>query len=114
MLESAGFYGLQTLRKSYWKTVEGYAFFSVTVRGYKFAKETSCRFIGQRAVYLGPGKAFVDEEGHQFPRNVAVEVCTDTAAKLRAEPYAGAFFVFDSGVTPDQQIYSCDPAKGCC
>ncbi|MBI4366555.1 MAG: radical SAM protein [Deltaproteobacteria bacterium] len=113
-LETAGFYGLQILRKAFWKSVEGYHFYSLTVRGYKYAKEPSCRFIGQRAIYLGPGKAFVDEEGHQFPRNVAVEVCTDTAAKLRAEPYAAAFHVIESGVAPDQRIYSCDPTKGCC
>lgn len=113
-LERAGFYGLQILRKTFWKSVEGYHFFSITVRGYKFAKEPSCRFIGQRAIYLGPAKAFVDDEGHHFPRNVAVAVCTDTAAKLRTEPYAPMFSVFDSGVTPDQQIYACDPMKGCC
>lgn len=72
------------------------------------------KVIGQGATYLGPGKAFIDEEGHQFPRNGAVEVCTDTAAKLSADPYAASFSLFDSSLPPDQQIYSCDPKKGCC
>ncbi|MBI2346111.1 MAG: methyltransferase domain-containing protein [Deltaproteobacteria bacterium] len=113
-LESAGFYGLQILRKSYWKSVAEHSFFSVTIRGYKYGKEPTCRFIGQRAIYLGPGKALVDEEGHQFPRNIAIEVCTDTAAKLRAEPYAGSFLVVESGTSIDQPPFSCNPAKGCC
>lgn len=104
-LEEAGFYGLSVLKKAYWKTVparagnsheaggEGFDFYSVTVEGYKFEKSGGCRFIGQKAIYLGPMKAVVDEEGHLFPRNVEVEVCTDTAAKLSRPPYAGSFTV---------------------
>ncbi|MBI3615635.1 MAG: methyltransferase domain-containing protein [Candidatus Omnitrophica bacterium] len=92
-LEEAGFYGLSLLKKSYWKSIEGYDFYSVTVAGYKFEKRSDCRFIGQRAIYLGPMKAVIDEEGHLFPRNVAVEVCTDTAAKLSRLPYVGSFIV---------------------
>ncbi|HVS31109.1 MAG TPA: methyltransferase domain-containing protein, partial [Thermoanaerobaculia bacterium] len=81
-LERAGFYGIEVLKKVYWKDVEGYPFYSVTVRGYKFEKTEGCVFKGHQAIYLGPGKAFVDEEGHQFPRNEPYEVCTDTVAKL--------------------------------
>jgi hypothetical protein len=40
-------------------------------------------------------KAVVDEEGHMFPRGTPIEVCTDTAAKLGAAPYAGAFALLD-------------------
>jgi hypothetical protein len=72
-------------------------------------------------VYLGPGKALVDEEGHTFPRNVEVQVCTDTAAKLSRAPYAGSFRVFEpeagasfEGVAPGSTALSCDPATGCC
>jgi MoaA/NifB/PqqE/SkfB family radical SAM enzyme/SAM-dependent methyltransferase len=90
-LERAGFYGIKALKKTFWKTVEGHDFFSLTVWGHKFEKKAECRYIGQRAVYLGPGKALVDEEGHLFPRNEAVEVCTDTAAKLSSISYAGQF-----------------------
>ncbi len=43
-LERAGFYGLEVLQKSYWKDVEGYPFFSVTVRGFKFEKTSGCVF----------------------------------------------------------------------
>ena len=67
-------------------------------------------------MYRGPGKAFVDEEGHTFPRNVLVEVCTDTAAKLSRAPYSGSFHVFepDGDTSFDGKGVSCDPASGCC
>ena len=106
-LQEAGFYGLSILKKSYWKTVEGYDFYSVTVQGSKFEKTAGCQFIGQRAIYLGPMKAVVDEEGHLFPRDVEVEVCTDTAAKLSKPPYAGSFTVLEHGGRS-----ACGP--GCC
>ncbi|MGH9317830.1 MAG: methyltransferase domain-containing protein [Thermoanaerobaculia bacterium] len=118
-LEKAGFYGVEIVEKSYWKSIEGYRFYSMTVRGYKFEKTAGCVFRGQRAVYLGPAKAFTDEEGHTFPRGLAVEVCTDTAAKLAHPPYAGAFSVIEpegdgsleagGRRSPDE---SCAP--GCC
>jgi MoaA/NifB/PqqE/SkfB family radical SAM enzyme/SAM-dependent methyltransferase len=111
-LERAGFYGLEVLKKTYWKDVEGYPFFSVTVRGWKFEKTSGCVFKGHRAVYLGPGKAFVDEEGHQFPRNEAYEVCTDTVAKLSRPPYAGFFAILEPG--EERAGYSCcAPGEAC-
>ncbi len=94
-LEKAGFYGVSVLKKSFWREVEGCTFYSVTVRGYKFEKKAGCAFVGQYAVYLGPQKAVVDEEGHLFPRGEAVEVCTDTAAKLSRAPYVGSFTIVD-------------------
>jgi hypothetical protein len=95
MLERSGFYGVSILKKTFWREVEGTRFFSVTVRGFKFEKKAGCRYIGQYAIYLGPMKAVVDEEGHLFPRGVPVEICTDTAAKLAASPYSGTFAVVD-------------------
>jgi hypothetical protein len=76
-------------------------------------------FRGQKAVYLGPGKAFIDEEGHTFPRGLEVDVCTDTADKLSGAPYAGSFRVRESGSDGKGSIEaavssSCDPATGCC
>jgi SAM-dependent methyltransferase len=94
--ERAGFYGVSVLKRDFWREVEGTRFYSLTVRGFKFEKKAGCRYIGQFAVYLGPMKAVVDEEGHLFPRGVAVEVCTDTAAKLSASPYAGSFTLMDA------------------
>jgi 7,8-dihydro-6-hydroxymethylpterin dimethyltransferase len=112
-LERAGFYGLEVLKKTYWKDVEGHPFFSVTVRGYKFEKTAGCVFKGHRAVYLGPGKALVDEEGHLFPRNVAYEVCTDTVAKLSNAPYRGQFAILEPG--EERAGYACcETSEGCC
>lgn len=114
-LERAGFYGLQVLKKTFWKEVEGYRFDSVTVRGYKYEKKARCVYIGQTATYLGPFKGISDEEGHWFPRNILVEVCTDTAAKLSHPPYAGLLRV--TGVEKEESETSgngCDPTNGCC
>jgi len=112
-LERAGFYGIQVLSKTFWKVVEGHRFSSLTVRGYKFEKTAGCLYMGQTATYLGPGKGISDEEGHWFPRNVAISVCTDTAAKLSYPPYAMLFVVHDQGGA----ILSCSrdtTSTGCC
>jgi len=109
-LEQAGFYGLQILSKVFWKEVEGYLFYSVTLRGYKFEKKESCVYIGQKAIYHGPYKAITDEEGHLFPRNEPVEVCTDTAAKLSNFPYAGQFTILNAD-NENAASYSCSPSE---
>lgn len=111
-LERAGFYGIEVLKKTYWKDVEGYPFFSVTVRGWKFEKTAGCVFKGHRAVYLGPAKAFLDEEGHQFPRNEPYEICTDTVAKLSNPPYKGMFAILEPG--EERAGYACCGPEGCC
>ena len=108
-LERAGFYGLQVLKKTFWKEVEGHRFYSVTVRGYKFHKTEGCVFIGQKAIYQGPFKGVSDEEGHWFPRNVPVEICTDTAAKLSQPPYAGQFVVTDPMRGVQEEYICCAP-----
>lgn len=117
-LERAGFYGLALLKKTFWKEVEGYKFHSITVRGFKFEKKAGCSFIGQKAIYRGPYKAAIDEEGHLFPRGEEVEVCTDTAAKLQAAPYAGQFTVLEpDGSEAESAAVCCVPeAEGapCC
>jgi len=122
-LEQAGFYGLSVIKKTLWKEVEGYRFFSAVIRGYKYEKKAACTYVQQRATYLGPMQAVMDEEGHLFPRDQAVEVCTDTAAKLQKPPYQGAFVVtsgdpaLTEGEAPEPAV-SPEPAisieDGCC
>ena len=116
MLEQAGFYGLSVLKKTFWKTVEGFDFFSVTVQGYKFEKTAGCTYLGQAAIYRGPFKAVMDEEGHLFPRHVAVQVCTDTAIKLSRAPYAGLFAIVEPDGTAKAVAVMADAAcePGCC
>ncbi len=111
-LERAGFYGLAILKRSYWKEVEGYPFYSVTVRAFKYEKTVGCVFQGHRAIYLGPGKAFLDEEGHQFPRNEPCAVCTDTVAKLSRPPYGDIFAILEPG--EDRATYACCADDGTC
>jgi len=112
-LEKAGFYGLAVLEKSFWKEVEGYDFYSVTVRGFKFQKSAGCVYLGHRALYLGPYASVMDEEGHLFPRGQTIEICTDTLAKLSHEPYAGSFVLLEPGTDVRQACaVACGP--GCC
>jgi len=121
-LEISGFYGLQLLKKVYWKSVEGYDFYSVTVRGYKFEKKKGCNFIGQKAIYRGPFKSITDEEGHHFLRDEIVEICTDTAAKLANAPYQGLFTIVGSKVAKSvdesfatvSSTDSCGDDTSCC
>jgi len=108
-LEQAGFYGIEILQKRFWKTIENYSFFSITVKGYKFEKKAGCVFRGQKAIYLGPFKAVIDEEGHLFPRGEEVEICTDTAEKLSTAPYKGMFSVLEPD-TEENQV----SGTGCC
>jgi len=114
-LEQAGFYGIEVLDRKYWKSVENIAFYSVTVRGYKFEKSAGCVYAGQYAAYKGPFKFIIDDEGHVFPRNQAVEVCTDTALKLSAAPYSGMFIITESEGKPGDNT-CCTPngGTGCC
>lgn len=114
-LEQAGFHGIQILKRDFWKTVEGCTFYSVTLRGFKFQKTADPRFAGQRAVYLGPQKAVMDEEGRLFPRNEPVEVSTDTAARLSRPPYRGSFLIQGQGrELPLLEDDSCSPGSSCC
>ena len=116
-LERAGFYGVSILQKTFWREVEGCRFYSVTVRGYKFEKQAGCSYVGQYAIYLGPLKAAIDEEGHLFPRGSHVEVCTDTAAKLSRAPYAGSFVIVDGPAghaSVDSGDACCTPGSSCC
>ena len=87
-------------------------FFSVTVRGYKYEKRAGCAYQGHRAIYLGPGKAFLDEEGHLFRRNEAIEVCTDSVAKFSVAPYDTMFAVLAPG--EDRAASSCSATAGAC
>ena len=93
LLEQAGFYGLEGLNKTFWKTIENIDFYSVTVRGYKYGKTSGCVYKGQYAAYMGPFKVIIDEEGHVFPRNTPDEVRPDKEHKLSRPPYSGMFTI---------------------
>ncbi len=112
-LERAGFHGIEQLKRTPWRTVDGYVFSSVTVRGYRLARKAAPALLDHRAVYKGPFKGVTDEEGHFFPRNQALPVSAQTAAKLTHAPYSASFVVTApdglvvSPVTPGKPKVSC-------
>jgi arsenite methyltransferase len=116
--KECGFYGLETLKRTFYREVNGCKFWSVTLRGWKFNKGEACVYAGQFATYLGPYSQVSDDEGHAYSRGVPFEVCTDTAAKLQRPPYAGEFIVTDSAKQIDGAASCCPPADGngasCC
>ncbi|NIP31566.1 MAG: methyltransferase domain-containing protein [Candidatus Dadabacteria bacterium] len=99
-LERAGLHGIEILEKTFWRTEKNINFYSVSIRAHKFQKNSTCVFIGQKAIYNGPFKVIIDDEGHVFPKNVEVEVCTDTALKLINPPYSGSFTI----INPERDI----------
>ena len=113
-LEDCGFYGVQILKKSFWKEVGGCKFYSVTVRAFKFAKQAGCDFQGQKVVYLGPFKGVTDEDGPYFPRNQAVEVCTDTYAKLSVGALKDKFIFVNESNDETVAESCCEPDTSCC
>jgi len=113
-LERAGFYGLQLLSKTFWRTVEGMPFYSATVRGYKRSPTATGQTAEHRAIYLGPAKAFVDDDGALFPRNEPRPVSAEVAARLSREPYRGSFQVIAPGANAAAACCSPDPDKSCC
>jgi ubiquinone/menaquinone biosynthesis C-methylase UbiE len=92
--ETAGFYGIQLLKREVepWRTVEGIHFRSVTVQAFK--TECTCATDQKfHAIYLGPFKEAVDDEGCSYLRGQKQIVCERTAQLLSQEPYKGSFLV---------------------
>lgn len=116
--KEAGFYGLEVLKRDFYREVEGFKFWSVTLRGWHFKKGPTCVYIGQCATYLGPYSQVSDDEGHTFVRGVPFEVCTDTAAKLAKPPYQGQFLLTDPTKKVEDAESCCTPngssASSCC
>jgi len=100
--ENAGFHGITLERGALWREVAGVRFYSTTFRAWRYDKASPCVFAGQRAIYLGPARSVTDDDGHTYLRGEAVEVCSDTAAKLTAAPYAGMFWVGDATEAPQK------------
>ncbi len=114
-LERAGFVGLEVLKRTFWREVEGHAFWSVTVRAYQRARATETPSGAHRAIYLGPYKSVADEDGTLYRRNDPVDVSADTASRLLRAPYAGSFRVEEptgNSTTPTRDAASTGGA--CC
>lgn len=110
IIKTIGFYGLEVINRYPYKEVDGFNFYSITVRAYKYQKSKECKYIGQYATYKGPFSSASDDDGHTYPVGIPVEVCTDTAWKLSNAPYKGMFILSDVQGTDGKT--SCGP--GCC
>ncbi|MFQ5442062.1 MAG: methyltransferase domain-containing protein [Thermodesulfobacteriota bacterium] len=112
----AGFHGAGLLSKDFYREAGGIRFYSITFRAYKFIKSERCVYSGQKAIYTGPYKSVSDDDGHEFPIGVPVEVCTDTAEKLGRPPYKGSFVVIgpDSAPGAESGYEEEDCKTGCC
>ncbi len=71
------------------KEVDGFTFYSVTARGYKYEKSKECKYTGQYATYRGPFSSVSDDDGHTHLMGIPFEICTDTVWKLTNPPYKG-------------------------
>ncbi len=93
LAKEAGFYGITILTDSFYREAGGINFYSITFRAHKLIKGERCLYLGHEATYIGPFKSVSDDEGHEFPRGLAIEVCTDTARKLSLAPYREFFTI---------------------
>lgn len=88
----AGFYGVQILKRDPqpWRTVEGIEFRSVTVQAFK-GMQGACFERNQAAIYLGPFKEVLDDDGHRLERGQRHAVCDKTYQLYQKEPYRSHF-----------------------
>ncbi len=115
--KKAGFYGLHVTSRYLYREVKGIRFYSITLKGYKFKKGAECVYIGQYAIYNGPFRSVQDDDGHEYPVGVPVEICTDTAEKLMKPPYRGFFTITDPTKGMEEAV-PCTPGSdntsSCC
>ncbi len=90
--EQAGFHGIELVKydTAPWRTVQGIEFRSITVRAYK-GKHGPCLERNQAVIYKGPGKEFLDDDGHRFRRGVREAVCDKTYQLIKAGHYGAGF-----------------------
>ena len=99
--EDAKFHGMQIkeLRSEAYQTVEGIEFRAITVTAYK-GKEGPCMERNHAAIYRGPWKQVVDDDGHTLERGARTAVCDKTFKLYSQAPYAGQFIL----VPPRQEV----------
>lgn len=92
--ESAGFYGIQVLKRDAnpWRTVQGIEFRSVTVEAFK-GKQGECFERNQAVIYRGPFKEVLDDDSHRMERGKRYAVCDKTYNLYKKAPYR-EFFEF--------------------
>ena len=97
--EQAGFHGIELVKydSAPWRTVQGIEFRSITVRAYK-GKQGPCFERLQAVIYKGPGKEFLDDDGHRFRRGVREAICEKTFQLIKAGHYGTGFELIEPRV----------------
>ncbi|MEE9391235.1 MAG: methyltransferase domain-containing protein [Planctomycetota bacterium] len=112
VFERAGFHGMQEAKSSFWKTVGGINFFSVTILAQK-GKQGPCYETYRQALYEGPFSEIRDDDGHVFQRGLWTPVCQKTAELLQQKPYVGHFLVTPALEDPAKKIpFDCGTPGG--
>ena len=108
----AGFHGMQEAKSSFWKSVGGINFFSVTILAQK-GKQGPCYETYRQALYTGPFSEIRDDDHHVFQRGLWTPVCEKTAELLQKKPYAGHFLVTPALEDPAKKIpFDCGTPGG--
>ena len=94
--ESAGFYGIQLLKRDAqpWRTVQGIEFRSVTIEAFK-GKQGECFDRNQAVIYRGPFKEVLDDDNHRMERGKRYAVCDKTYNLYKKAPYNECFELVD-------------------
>jgi arsenite methyltransferase len=135
-LESVGFYGMRIVERSDMpKSIsDGRELRSYVLDAFR-GKEGPCLDCGQSVIYRGPWKKVVDDDGHEFERDVRAAVCEKTFRIMTSAPYAGELIPVEPYVavpianaplfdcrskirTPAEtkgvSAPACEPNSGCC
>ena len=102
-LKDEGFIGIKVLKKVFWKKVEGYDFYSVIVRGFKFHASRVTK-EKTNVIYLGPYKSVVLDHGHVFFRNQIASVDSSVANQCISDAYKGSFAFLPSSICGDKSL----------
>src|SRR5215470_10353867 len=94
--ESAGFYGIQILKRDVdpWRTIKGIEFRSVTIEAFK-GKQGECFERNQAVIYRGPFKEVLDDDNHRMQRGKRYAVCDKTYNLYKKAPYHEFFEFID-------------------
>ncbi len=91
---TAGLYGMHIEKRYVYREVDGYRFYSVTLKGYKAGSSSG---TGEYTViYNGPFSSVTDDDGNTYKAGGAVKVDKALAKKLNGAPFAGTVSVIDA------------------
>ncbi len=106
----------EPLSENHRESLQQVRLYSVMVEAFKPVVDPAgdCYFIGQHAMFHGPGRALHldDDPDHLFRAGETKEVCEKTAAILKSEPFARYFTVFEPA--GEVEARKCVPGQDCC